>query len=154
MRRTPPPLRPLNALITSFRSTLKTIICWASHLTIIFILTHGVLLVYGPWPWSVNKQLRASYIFFHASWLFRWCLPRWFLQHWMPVAGWQCLCYSGIYFRYPRLKPLCLKKIQRRPLRWFAWVFSSMPRILHHVFQNRGFVNLTIYCQRTPVFAR
>ena len=28
-----------NALIASFRSTLKTIICWASHLTIIFILT-------------------------------------------------------------------------------------------------------------------
>ena len=33
-----------------FRSTLKTIIWWASHLTIIFILTRGVLLVYGPRP--------------------------------------------------------------------------------------------------------
>ena len=52
----------------SFRSTLKTIICWASHLTIIFILTCGVLLVYGPWPWSVNEQLRGIiYIFTQAG---------------------------------------------------------------------------------------
>ena len=33
------------------------------------------------------------------------------------------------------------EKDSRRPLRWFAWVSSSIPRILHNVFQSRGFVN-------------
>ena len=41
----------------------------------------------------------------------------------------------------PEALPLRLKKIHRRPLRWFAWVSSSIPRILHNVFQSRGFVN-------------
>ena len=31
-------VQTFNALIASFRSTQKTIICWASHLTIIFVL--------------------------------------------------------------------------------------------------------------------
>lgn len=43
------------------------------------------------------------YIYFHTRQFLHWCLPRWFLRCWTSVNGWQCLCYSAIYFWYPML---------------------------------------------------
>ena len=43
------------------------------------------------------------YIYFHTRQFLHWCLPRWFLWCWTSVTGWQCLCYSAIYFSYPML---------------------------------------------------